>query len=428
MRKILILTMIVFFVLQSCSDDSSKEKTDDENLPDEDIVQTDADVEPVTSITFTKETDVVVADSYDFDSPYHTAFTDVVRLDNGKYMVVYRLGPNHFEQNDDNDDTKGRSGKIMYQLSDNGTKWNAPAVLIDDPLYDDRDPSIAVLSDGSIVLNHFKYYFETTRKLAHHHVFFNISNDNGTTFEDEVQVDPGSMEYDEQFLDEDGIWKEKDSSVMHIRASSGSIVEVGNKLIIPVYGDNPLNWNNFCKTPKSPITLWESTDSGKTWIMNSVEPEGDYSKITLQEPSLLALDENHFIMHVRTSKDTISSCSPSNKGYMMQTESFDGGKTWIPYTSFDFVGHAPELYRLSNGVLVSAFRWLSDDFTKTDTSFIYSLDEGKTWSERISVIDEANAETGYPGIVEMDNNKMLIVYYTPGAVGISASIYSFVAK
>ncbi len=35
MKKILILTMIVFFVLQSCSDDSGKEKTDDEILPDD---------------------------------------------------------------------------------------------------------------------------------------------------------------------------------------------------------------------------------------------------------------------------------------------------------------------------------------------------------------------------------------------------------
>jgi hypothetical protein len=136
---------------------------------------------------------------------------------------------------------------------------------------------------------------------------------------------------------------------------------------------------------------------------------------------LLVLPDDNMLLQVRTA----FGASPSSSGDLAQARSEDGGQTWSDWQGLGFVGHAPDLYRLDCGVVLSAFREINDEFTQQWVSFMHSLDGGRTWSEPTRIEDCGALECGYPSMVELDQNRLLIVYYTAGGATIQATIYTF---
>ena len=387
------------------------ETTDDAEVPDD--TETDSGKASVSSIKFTipEEASTVV------ESSGHFAFPDVVKLKSGKLMAVYRNGSTHAD----------RSGAIIVSFSNDGINWEDPDFLLNDTAIDDRDPSITVFSDGRVGMNWFKYRYPADYSEPWvHHLFFAVSDKSGLDFGEHIQVDGGVFDYSETaVMNESGIWVDENGEEITVAASSSSMVEDGEKIIIPAYFGNALNWQSMAKTPKTRVVLYESSDGGATWTPNEVKAEID-EKTWLSEPALLKVTDKKWLLHVRTAKGA----SPSNKGDLVQSVSEDGGKTWSPYESLGFVAHAPELLKLENGVIISSFRWLDwgTDVNREAVSMIYSLDGGETWSDLVEILDCGKAECGYPGMVELPDNKILVVYYTPGGTGIASKIITFEAE
>ena len=394
------------------TDEDEAADTDDETADDSEVESVNASVSSI-KFKIPEEASTVA----EFSG--HFAFPDVVRLKSGKFMAVYRNGSTHADQ----------SGAIIVSLSNDGVNWGDPDILLDNSTIDDRDPSITVFSDGRVGMNWFKYRYPADYSEPWvHHLFFAISDKSGMNFGEHIQVDDGVFDYSETaVMDENGIWlDDENGSEVTVAASSSSMIEDGEKIIIPGYFGNALNWQSMDKTPKTRVVLYESSDGGKTWTPNEVKAEID-EKTWLQEPALLKVTGKRWILHVRTGVGS----SPSNKGDLVQSISEDGGKTWSPYKSLGFVAHAPELLKLENGVLVSSFRWLDwggMNVTREAVSMIYSLDGGETWSDVIEILDCGKAECGYPGMIELPDNKILVVYYTPGGKGIESKIITFEAE
>lgn len=434
--KISIITAIFvgFFFAVSCGDSSEKDDgpkndadtgtTDETEITDgdetadndetEDETGSESGTASVSSIKFTIPDEASTVAEFSG----HFAFPDVVRLKSGKFMAVYRNGSTHAD----------KSGAIIVSLSNDGINWGEPDILLDDDTIDDRDPSIVVLSDGRVAMNWFKYRYPADYSEPWvHHLFFAVSDKSGLNFGEHVQVDGGVFDYSETSeMNEAGIWIDEKGDEITVGASSSSIVEDGEKIIIPGYFGNALNWQDMSKTPKTRVVLFESQDGGATWTPNEVKAEID-EKTWLQEPALLKVTDKRWLLHVRTGVGS----SPSNKGDLVQSISEDGGKTWSPYKSLGFVAHAPELLKLENGVLISSFRWLDWEgikATREAVSMVYSLDGGETWSDVIEILDCGAVECGYPGMVELPDNKILVVYYTPGGSGIESKIISFEAE
>ena len=417
--KAKILTISAIFVFLaftvSCGGDSKGEEADDQQTgtPDGDGKTDDGDTK-ISSIKFTvPEESSVVAD---FSG--HFAFPDVVRLKNGRLMAVFRSGKQHVDA----------SGSIFGVFSRDGVNWDEPDILLNDSTIDDRDPSIAVLSDGRVAMNWFKYRYPSDNYSEPwiHHLFFAVSDESGLNFGEHIQVDTGVFDYSEtSSLDENGIWLDTEGNEITVAASSSSAIEHDGKIIIPGYFGDALNRKEMGKTPKTKVVLYESADGGSTWTPNEVKAEID-ENMWLQEPALLKVSDSRWIIQARTAKGA----SPSNKGDLVQTVSEDAGKTWSPYKSLGFVAHAPELLKLENGVLVSSFRWLDWDINvnREAVSMVYSLDGGDTWSDVIEILDCGLAECGYPGMVELPGNKILVVYYTPGGQSIESKIITFEAE
>jgi hypothetical protein len=368
----------------------------------------------VKSIAFSKEKTFTIAST----TTGHLAFPSVTALADKRILLVYREGATHADS----------TGRIVKQVgSSDASIWSSAEVLYDEDGIDDRDPSVRTLANGDVVLSYFRYNPTTVsgNTLTLHHIFFGRSKDGGKTFSTFVQVDPGamSMTASEASLDSDGQWVDSAGEPIEVRACSSPVVELGGKLLIPAYGGQTLDLKNLAGATRSRISFFVSADQGKSWTEEVVNEQSE-TDVWLQEPSALVLDGSRILVHLRTASGT----SPSSAGYLSSTSSSDGGKSWSAYSDFDFIGHAPDLYRLENGVLLSAYRGLDSTYSEASVAFVHSLDGGATWSAPLVVEDCGAVECGYPSLLELDGDKLLIVYYASGGLEIKGAIYKAAAK
>lgn len=399
--RVVALFLIAVGTTWACSDDADKGTPDG---GDTDITEYDCE--------FTLSSEPFEIKSV---SSGHVAFPDVTRLATGEILLVYRQADAHGVD---------PSGAIVGQFgTPDGLVWSPARILVDVPDVDDRDPSVTTLSSGEISMSYFQYVYQDTPdgQMSVHQIFYSTSGDDGETWSDPSMVPSGdgyAMEYEDAGIGEEDLWQDGDQNPVMVTACSNQPVEVGQRIILQSYGG--IGWNTANPdSPKSRISLFSTEDLGATWTEDAIRPD-DETGTWLQEPALLAFDEDEWIVQLRTAAGT----SPGNPGTMWQVRTEDGGQTWGEYLKFDFVGHAPFLYQLSNGVVVSAFRWLNSSFTSTNVNFVYSMDRGRTWSEMISILEPQTVEVGYPSILELDGGKMLIVYYV-GGYRIEGVIYDF---
>ena len=103
---------------------------------------------------------------------------------------------------------------------------------------------------------------------------------------------------------------------------------------------------------------------------------------------------------------------------MAQSISEDNGRTWsepvdlVPFTR----GHAPYLLKIRNGAILCGYR----ELPIAKTSVIISTDDGETWSRPL-LIDYAGG--AYPNFVELDDGKILSVYYSEGTRSIRQAVF-----
>lgn len=362
---------------------------------------------PVASIHFTEAERFTIADSSD-----HLAFPSVTALADGRLLLVYRQGTSHV------DDT----GRIMKQFgTSDGLTWTDPEVLYDEPGVDDRDPSATVLPDGTVLVTYFQYVTTTVSgaSLSLHQIFGGRSTDNGATFGPFTAISDGPMEAPGAHLS-DGLWVDGNEDPIWVHACSSPAVSGAARIRLPSYGGQALNLADLADAPRSRISIWETTDDGATWSETPMNPTA-LPTVWLQEPALLDLGQGHLVMHARSADDD----SPGSPGALLQATSADDGATWSDWTPFTFVGHAPDLLRLENGVLLSAFREINDAFTQEWVSFIHSETDSATWSPVQRVESCGAAECGYPSLVELPGDRLLMVFYTAGGATIDGVIFEF---
>src|SRR6516225_5539624 len=109
----------------------------------------------------------------------YAAFPDVCRLKNGDLYCVFYSGYGHVSIPNDKWPKGGRI--IAVRSLDNGQTWSKPVVAIDTDL-DDRDPSVACLKDGTLLLNWFTLHKNQAA------VLLARSTDNGKTWSERTKL------------------------------------------------------------------------------------------------------------------------------------------------------------------------------------------------------------------------------------------------
>lgn len=237
-------------------------------------------------------------------------FPDVVRLTDGRILATYREGVGHVTPD----------GRIcVVDSADGGLTWGAPRIAVDGP-FDDRDPKIACLADGTALLSYFVLDWATKKHGRHTIVgtFVRRSTDGGLTWGPPAEVA---------------------TAVSH-----GAVVELpGGDLLIPLY-------NKPAGEEWEQATVARSTDGGRTWSAETLVAKAD--GINFQEPTLTVLDDQ-VVCLIRTTA-----------GVAYLARSTDGGHTWTPAVPTDMPASSHHALALSTGEVLVTYGDLSGRYSR----------------------------------------------------------------
>jgi hypothetical protein len=286
----------------------------------------------------------------------YAAFPDLCRLGNGELFCVFYSGYGHVST----PNAKWpKGGRIMAVRSpDDGKTWGKPVVVIDTD-QDDRDPSVARLKDGTLLLNWF------TLQKNQVAVLLARSTDNGRTWSQPIRLDLDSP---------------------YSFACSAPVRQLPDgSLILGLYCEDDKAKRAFGATVKS-------YDGGRTW--KDLALIGEKAGVYLDaETDVVPLKDGRLLAALRSSRVD-----------MHYAVSGDSGKTWGPVRSFGFKGHCPYFLRHGSGVILLAHRVPA-------TSLHWTADEGQTWHGPVKLDTVGGA---YPSLVELPDGLVYCVYYEEG--------------
>lgn len=319
-------------------------------------------------------------------------FPVLIKLKDGTIGAVVRGGAPHI----------GLKGRLDWIHSeDGGRTWSDPAVIVDSE-FDDRNPALGQMADGTIVMAYAeastyndKGEFDTS--VGAYNLFYVTSTDNGKT------------------------WSKK-TPFPNIPIKNGSpfgriILLSDNTAIMPVYGGYDSNYTGTVKIPENTKIisgLLRSTDNGRTW--------GDFSIISAtnhNETAIVYLPDGRLIAMMRTESD----------GRLEKSESTDNGYTWskpIPVTQPS--QHPADLYLLKDGRLLLVY---GNRIKPYGVGAMLSNDMGKTWDIDKSIMvawTSLHTDCGYPSVVQLDDGTIVVMYYSVGTSDISNDEMAIVVR
>lgn len=298
---------------------------------------------------------------------------------------------------------------VLAYSADEGETYTLPTSIIDTAL-DDRDTGLCAFGENGLIVTSFNNSVEFQRK--YEHVSYTAYR---KAYLDTITPEVQARDMGSTFrISTDGgvtfgpIYKAPITSPHGpIELQDGTILWVG-RLHRGHHDYEPTT--DFCEVHRIGL-------DGKTEFVGRL-PEiyigGE--KMDACEPHMIALADGTLLCHVR-----VQSNKPNPDGMsatvftIYQTISTDGGKTWstpemiVPMQD----GAPPHLLMHSSGKLICTYGHRAGPY---GIKMIYSIDNGKTWSEGQWLFDGAkSSDVGYPATIELSDGSMLTVFYAARA-------------
>ena len=135
-------------------------------------------------------------------------------------------------------------------------------------------------------------------------------------------------------------------------------------LMMPLYGGRH-------KKPSSAIVA-VSRDGGETWSENYTIAEDPNNRLGFEKPSLGQLPGSRIICVMQAT---------GGEGFIYQSESEDGGKTWTPPHAAGIYGVAPDLLVTPDLIILCGYC----DLWPAGVSLMKSYDWGRTWESEMQL-------------------------------------------
>ena len=102
-------------------------------------------------------------------------------------------------------------------------------------------------------------------------------------------------------------------------------------------------------------------------------------------------------------------------GFIVRTESRDGGLTWSPGedTEFPNPNSAVDMVRLKNGHLVLAFND-NNQGRRMPLTVAVSADDEKSWPHRRDIVNKSEDTAAYPNLLQTNDGKIHLIYTSSG--------------
>jgi uncharacterized lipoprotein YddW (UPF0748 family) len=296
-------------------------------------------------------------------------FPVMIKLKDGSLGAVIRGGAPHI----------GIAGRLDFiRSTDGGRTWSKPVVAVDSP-WDDRNPALGQMPDGTLVLAYAEAHSYTPEgkfsiAAGPYLPFLVTSNDGGQSWSAKRPFYapwPNPSPYGKIAICRDG------TALM-----------------------------NIYQMPTGITGILRSKDNGKTW--------GDYSLIRkgagADETQVIELPDGRLLAFIRMD-------NADGVHGLRLAESDDHGYTWPRVRELMPLSlHPYDVTLLHSGDLLMCFgnRRMPGQF---GVSAVLSKDQGRTWNESHRVAigwDSLNNDTGYPSTVQLDDGTIVTMYYAVG--------------
>lgn len=289
----------------------------------------------------------------------YNAFPGFAILADGTYLAAYRAGNRHAGA--------GEIGVIKLQMStDQGETWSAPVTIQSDAAYDSRDATLALLSDGTVILSYFIYDGTSQTYIM---ACIRRSTNNGVSWGPQIGLPTYTAG----------------------TQTTGWVVELTNgDLLAPICGHDfgDISYRSG---------VVKSTDNGLTWeYLSTISTTRDRSETTL-----LLLPNSNIYALLRNEAESRFDYSVSS----------DSGTTWsAPSQAIANIEGRPSTLLLSNGDIVVAGRDIANYDPASTFVHLVSSDNGQTYN----AVDQRSVHARHDGGRMMYSQMREIA---PGIVG-----------
>jgi len=291
-------------------------------------------------------------------------FPVLALLPDGSLGAVVRGGAGHV----------GRAGRLDWiRSTDGGKTWSAPSVIVNSE-WDDRNPALGVLPDGTVAVAYaeastYNERGEFDRNAGTYTAKIVFSPDQGTTWSKPVALDPQPIPNASPF--------------------GRIIVRRDGTALMSLY-----------QYPSERACVAHSQDGGRTWKYLSELPGHD-------ETDLLETSAGRVLAFIRAER--------SKTHGLELAESHDGGYTWSQPVRLLKPQQWPfAACQLRSGRLLLTYGNRTGPF---GVGAVVSDDGGKTWDYDHRVLlawDAENTDCGYPSTVQLADGTIVTMYYSVG--------------
>lgn len=329
---------------------------------------------------------------------YYHGWPTVVRRSNGELWLSWSGG---------RESHVCPFGQVCSMTSrDEGKSWTFPRVLLDSAT-DDRDSGVLETAKGTLLVTTFTSLayedsFKKATAMAEHtekgwvskamapERFANWKAAHERLNDEERKAELG--EWVIRSTDGGKSWSNRIPTVVNsphgpIQLKDGRLLYAGKQL-----------WTGDKK-----VGVAESKDDGLTWQWLAEIPtrKGDDAVHSYHELHCVEANDGTIIAQIRNH-------NAENKGWTLQTESTDGGKTWSEPHPICF-GLPSHLLKLRDGRLVMTYGHRRAPFGNQAR---VSTDNGNSWGAEIIISgDGKGGDLGYPSTVELADGTLLTVWY-----------------
>ena len=329
------------------------------------------------------------------DTSFYSSFPSVVKKPDGELLVAFRRAPNRMIFGEKGNNHVDHNSYLVMVRSRDAEQWSKkPELIYAHPFGGSQDPCMLQLKDGTILCTSYGWqavrpdgvpnlkqpYFE-----AAGYIFLGgylvRSTDGGKTWSEAIYPPsiPPEINYNAYgqkvpAYNRGALYEAKDGRILWIVAAYDSARKTSNYLLT-------------------------SRDKGLTW-----EYTGEVArdpKISFNEASVIETPKSDIVGFLRTA---------DFDDQAVITRSKDGGKTFA-WESMGFRGHPLNALRLPDNRVLLTYGYRHQPFGIRARILNAECTDFRTAPEIVLREDGGNSDIGYTWPVQLDKNRVLVVYY-----------------
>lgn len=332
------------------------------------------------------------------DTSFHCAFPSIVKLKNGELLLAFRRAPDRKIFGESGTNHVDPNSYLVTGRSNNGEDWTQePELLYAHPFGGSQDPCLLQLRDGTLLCMSYGWAFVRPNGIP------NLKKPYSENMEGTIFLGGYGVRSTNQGKTWEGPFYPPNIPPEVRFNALGKPMPAYNRGALYEGKDGRVFWVVGCKMGESSPNsthLIISEDKGLTWKYSC--PVATDEKIGFNETSVYETPKGDLVAFLRTADFDGQACI---------ARSTDGGKSFQPWESMGFKGYPLQALRLPDKRVLLVYGYRFEPLGIRARILNPECTDFATAPEIVLRDDGGETDLGYPWSVQLDDNRVLVVYY-----------------